>query len=486
MVIPRTVFLTLTIYLVLAALSPGCGFFAPPAGASEPAARKPFSVGVRAGVGDKPGSAKDDQALERLTRRASFYIEHGKSKEALADLDAVIKARPTWRNYLDRANALLKCAPDDLDLRQKALLASKDCLTSLALQKNPLGYYLLAKAYLLAGPSHLRDALKASQCLVDASAGASDSHELRALIAFLAGDLISARFALAQYTADEVRLSHPESHLIIVGPVSQLNAKELAAIARDLPGTNSPKGPVRKMLLEAILDLFNKRFAPVTELSKRYKAAYGRAGFNPENDLALNLSACADLLSLHQVAAKAEVSELLTSEPIELSTLLLLDTTYYALNKREEGLKILTQHESRDQKNCLLSRARVLDDMAQPKEALEAIKLLAKVAPGDDEVLLQAARLESELNKNDDALEHLRLYIAKNPSAGQPYFMRAQIYAQKSRWEPASSDLTRAINAGYSLVKAVRARAGCYAALGEKGPATDDMSLSNYFTQWVR
>jgi tetratricopeptide (TPR) repeat protein len=365
-------------------------------------------------------------------------------------------------------------------------LASGDCLSSLALQKNPLAYYLLIKSYLLAGPKHSQEAVKASQSLVDAGAGSADSEELMAISAFLAGDLTTAAKALAIYTAGEVQLSHPETHLAASGTLAKLTAKEVAIIEKSLPGTNSPKGNAQHMLLAALLDFFSRRYQPVTDLSKRYDAAYGRLGLIPDRDFAMALTVSGDLMGLHNEQARVLVSELFKREPIEFSTLVLLDSVYFAINRREDGLKLLSQRQPTDKRVCVLARVRVLDDMAQPKDALAALQALAPAAPNDEAVLLQFIRLESELNQDNEALQHLHQYMVKYPLAGAPYFLRAQIYAQKSKWEPASADLTRAINAGYSLVKAVRARAGCYEALGKKDLALDDMNLANSFMQWVR
>ncbi len=467
-----------------AALTPCFSFLGKPAGAAEPAAGKARPAGNSASA--RGGRPEADLNLERLKARALANAGQGKSREAQADMDAVVKASPSWQNYLSRANVLLKCAAADSDPSPRALLAGKDCQVALSIQKNPLAYYLLTKSYLLAGPSHLKEALKSSQALVDASAAASDSYELRAFVAFMAGDLTAAKTALVQYTADEVRLSHPESHMIIVGPISQMSPRELALIARDAAGITGPRSQARKMLTKALVDFFSKKFASVTGLSKNFRIAFAKNSLAAEDDFGLTLACCAQLLTVQNEAALVDVTELLKTGPVEYSTLMLMDTVYYALNRREEGLKLMSRYESKNKRAYVLARAHVLDDMAQPQAALDVLKGFAKTAPDDDEVLLQIARIEAQLNKINDALDHLRQYIAKNPKAGAPYFMRAQIYAQKSQWEAASVDLTKAIDAGYSLIKAVRARAGCYAALGQKGQARDDMERANTFNQWVR
>ncbi len=337
------------------------------------------------------------------------------------------------------------------------------------------------------GPNRSKDALKASQQMVDATAGVSDANELQGLVALLAGDLAAARKARVKYTSDEVKLGHAEAKQFLQGPVSANEAK------RDCPSCPRPgrreritQVQARKMLMAAIVDVSNKKFDQVGGLGKKFNDAFGRLGLSAECKLAHTLSCCADLFAVHNEAANSELSQLLKIEPVDYADLVLLDTVYYARNKREEGLKALCQYEGKNRRACLLAKARVLVEMAQPKAALEALKALATTTPGDDEMLLQTARVESLLNKNSDALEHLRQYIAKNPNSGEPYYMRAQLFAQKSQWEQAIADLSRSIDRGYSLLKCVRARSGCYAALGQKAQAKDDMQRSNRFVQWVR
>ena len=128
----------------------------------------------------------------------------------------------------------------------------------------------------------------------------------------------------------------------------------------------------------------------------------------------------------------------------------------------------------------------MLEQMAQPEDAMAVLEALAKIDHSDPEVLLPLARLENRLNKPNAALEHLHQYMVKDPSSGAPYFLRSQIYVAKGQIQGAVSDLSEAMKKGYCLVKSARARGSCYKLLGQQKQAQDDMNMAESFMQWVR
>ncbi|MBS1990545.1 MAG: hypothetical protein JSS83_08510 [Cyanobacteria bacterium SZAS LIN-3] len=390
-----------------------------------------------------------------------------------------------WRACLSRANVLLKKAATEANPQSTALLAVKECRDSLAQQKSPLGCEMLAIAWLMAGSAHNKEALQASRDAVDANSGGSDSQDLVALAAFLGGDLTSSREALVHYTGDEVRISHPESHTIIAGALTQRGPQELAAILRANPLPGDRRGQARALLLKGLIDFFNKRYNAVIPLHRHFNERFARQNFPAENDFALNLTACAELLTMRADKARVAAVELLSRQPVDPSTPMLVDTAYFALSRREEGLRLVQEREATNSRVCKLGRAWVLDEMSQPKEALDVLNALALALPGDAEVTLQQARMEAELNLNKPALDRLNRFLAGHPKSGQAYILRAQIYVQKKEWPRALADLNRAVDLGYGLVKAVRARSACYAALGHNVQAQNDMNLAESFMQWV-
>ena len=398
-----------------------------------------------------------------------------------------VGVRP-WRSCLFHADGLLKQALNHPHPRDLALLAVKECHTSLAQQKSPLGYQLLTYACLTVGPSMTKEAVQAAKDLIESAAGTSDMQDLVALSAFYDGRLSQARQALVTYTGDEVRISHPESHAILSGAVTQRGPRALDLIlsANNSLVSGTVRGQARKMLLDALIDFFHQHYGAVTTIAKRFKVAYGSHNFVEENDFAETLTACANLLILRPDRARPHALALLSRQPLDPSTPVLVDTVFFSMNQREEGLKLILKREPQNERVCKMGRAWILDEMSQPQDALVVLDALAKILPDDGEVLMQRGRLESELNQNSLALKHLDQYLAKNPRSGQGHILRAQIFVQKEQWPKALADLNSAVDCGYGLVKAVRARSACYTALGRRDMAQNDMNLADVFMQWVR
>ena len=344
----------------------------------------------------------------------------------------------------------------------------------------------MSVAYLMAGSAYKKEALAAGRDLIAASAGSADMADVVVLAAFYNGDFSFARQVLATYTGDEVRISHPESHAILVGALTRRGAGDLAVILAANPLSNDARGQARKMLLEALVEFFRQNYGSVTTIAKRYHAAFGRQGWTAENDFAETLTVCSNLLILRPDRARAHALLLLDRPTVDPSTPVLVDTVFYSLNQREEGLKQILQREPKSERVCKLGRVWILDEMSLPRDALNVLNDLAKTLPADDEVLLQRAKMEAELNENDLALKHLDQYLSRNRKSGQGYILRAQIFVQKKQWQKALADLNSAVDCGYGLVKAVRARSACYSALGRNDLSQNDLNLAESFMQWVR
>jgi len=486
---------------VLTPLSPDCVAKLPlqAVWGAEPSRGK-WQQGKRPSTGLAPLSTAISPGL--LSRRASQYLRQGKSKEAIDDLNALIKTSPTWSNYLRRAAAyLLFTQPDSLastrsdnNRQAKIALAIQDCESSLALQKSPDSYRLLTRANLLAGTSQYKDACLASKHLIKASPGSASGLQLQVLAAFMAGDFASAREAIVSYTGAETKMGHSETGHFAGGLMGGLSQSELQIVlGRKLAGVGGADAAGQKILLQGILDFLSHKYELVQSIDKAFKDACAKESGGNKNggqkgeSLALTLAAAADLLCRQPQAAQTKIAIMMHQKDPDLSTCLLLDDAYFALSRREQGLKeIAALAQDRD---TVLARAKILDEMSQPQEALKLLQAWTDKNKSKkdehDQMVLQIAKLDSDLNKNDQAIKNLGLYMARHSQSGEAYFLRAKIYAQKGQFPAALNDLDVAINDGYNLLKAVRARSACYEALGQKGPARDDMNLADSFNAIV-
>jgi tetratricopeptide (TPR) repeat protein len=408
----------------------------------------------------------------------------------------LIAARPTWRNYLMRADAVLRYSTQAPAVKSR--LAVADCLASLKLQKSPGALRLITRAYLLGGPANYKAAAATALKYLEATGGAADSLQLVAFTSLLSGDIEAAGAALARFTDFEVKTGHPESGTVAANGLALDNSPEMEACLHGAFDAATPANQARRFLVPALLQFFRKDYDPVCTIAKVYQAKCGTARLPQYGDFAVLLNISADLLKRRHEKAEALLTELLHRPDPSEEMLLLVDDLYFSSEIREEGLKILAagaasaSRPSTSRQTFQIARAKALDEFGQPREALKIMQALPLSSPRRHQAarsdvlfidpLLERARLESKLNLTDQALAHLHSCIEQNPGAGQPYFVRAQIYAQKSQWSPAAKDLSSAVECGFSLVKALRARGACYTSLAQSELAKKDMSLAADFS----
>ena len=492
---------TLTIYLVLSALC---------------------FAGPEAAVAAEPGGPKTRDSAG-LRRSAKLYFARGQVKEGLAAADTLVAIHPNWQNYLLRANFILNYLPGSA--AQRSRLAVKDCLGSLALQKSPFGYRLLTRAYLSGGAPNYAKAAQAAAHFLDASGGVADGLELVAFTSFLAGDYDGARAAVVRYTDAEVKYGHPQAGIMTGGSLPPAGDREMSVYLTGLAGASESAIKAKKTVALALTDFCHQRFESAFGLGQSFQSLSGTSACASPNktakiatntttsrtasrtastttntttkslrDFGETLTICADLLKRRHDQAGSILLDVIAKAPESFDFFVLVDDLYFDLDKRDEGLKFVLQQTDKLPKTalaarhiCDLSRAKVLDEMGQSKEALPLLQKIVASVPQQNlthypsafqNPLLELARLESKLNDTAKALEHLQMCIKKDPHGGQAFFLRAQIYAQKKQWSLAAADLTEAIKNGFSLVKALRARAGCYASMGQESAARDDMNLA--------
>ncbi|MBU6453484.1 MAG: hypothetical protein KGS72_17020 [Cyanobacteria bacterium REEB67] len=408
----------------------------------------------------------------------------------LANLDRLIAARPTWRNHLIRADAILRYSTEASAKNPRS--AVSDCLSSLKLQKSPAGLRLLTRAYLLGGPANYKAAAAAAQKYLEATGGAVDGLQLVAFTSLLAGDVATARAALVRFTDFEVKTGHPESGTLAANSLSPEDSPEMEACLYGAFDAATPANQARRVLVPALIQFCRKDYGPVCLIARAYQAKCAKLALTQYGDFATLLNVSADLLKRSHEKAEALLHELLNRSTVSEEALLLVDDLYFSSEIREEGLKLFAERAASStgtaRRTFLIARARTLDEYGQPKEALKIMQSLPPFPPASADAgrcdilftdpLLELARLESKLNQTAEALSHLHGCIGQNPKAGQPYFLRAQIYAQKGQWSPAAKDLTSAIDCGFSMVKALRARGACYSSLAQPELAKKDMSLA--------